>query len=212
MSRVHDIGRAYLLWLRHHEDLPEWEDFLASSLATVNGETVGDDELHDTVRWLDGHGLIDGIHIDQLDVPARVRLTPAGRICVIDYDGNVLHWSQPSMSHVDNSVHVTSHNAQVTAHSQHVMQTQTVDLVDVEKLRVAAGAALEASVLFAVSDDQRSAIEQTAREIIAEADSATPDHKRLQVLGGKLKEWLPPAASATNVITMIVNGIQHALH
>jgi hypothetical protein len=92
MTRRNAVARAVLFWLYDEDhNYPLVEDFLGLPAAQVGDERVGNDELVRTVRWLDDRGLIDGLRIDQVPYPVKLRLTPSGRIVVMERDG----WVQP---------------------------------------------------------------------------------------------------------------------
>lgn len=92
MIRRNAVARAVLFWLYDEDDnYPLVEDFLTLPAAQVGDERVGNDELVRTVRWLDDRGLIDGLRIDEVPYPVKLRLTPSGRIVVMERDG----WVQP---------------------------------------------------------------------------------------------------------------------
>lgn len=91
-TRRNAVARAVLFWLYDEdENYPLVEDFLNLPAAQVGNERVGNDELVRTVRWLDDRRLIDGLRIDQVPYPVKLRLTAAGRNLVIEQDG----WVQP---------------------------------------------------------------------------------------------------------------------
>lgn len=81
-----------------------------------------------------------------------------------------------------------------------------------DKLRSAATAVLEALPALALTEDQRTAMEQAAQEIIVEADKPASDHGKLRALAEKIKTWLPLVTSGATLATMIVNDINRALH
>lgn len=91
-ARRNAVARAILFWLYDEdENYPLVEDFLDLPAAQVGDERVGNDELVRTVRWLDDRGLIDGLRIDQVPYPVKLRLTADGRNVVAEQDG----WVQP---------------------------------------------------------------------------------------------------------------------
>lgn len=92
MIRRNAVARAILYWLYDEDDnYPLVEDFLTLPTAQVGNERVGNDELVRTVRWLDDRGLIDGLRIDEVPYPVKLRLTSDGRLLVSEQDG----WVQP---------------------------------------------------------------------------------------------------------------------
>jgi hypothetical protein len=92
MARRNAVARAVLYWLYDEDDnYPLVEDFLTLPASQVGNEQVGNDELVRTVRWLDDRGLIDGLRIDQVPYPLKLRLTADGRNVVVEQDG----WVQP---------------------------------------------------------------------------------------------------------------------
>ncbi|MBW0108399.1 hypothetical protein I4I84_06565 [Pseudonocardia sp. KRD-182] len=91
-ARRNATARAVLLWLDIEGDnYPLVEDFLSLPAAHVSDDPVGNDELVRTVRWLDARGLVDGPRIDEVPYPAKLCLTDAGRIVLIEQDG----WVEP---------------------------------------------------------------------------------------------------------------------
>lgn len=92
-ARRNAVARAVLIWLDGEGDNhPLVEDFLTLPAACVGDEMVGNDELVRTVRWLDARGLIDGLRIDEVPYPVKLRLTDAGRVVVMEQDG----WVEPA--------------------------------------------------------------------------------------------------------------------
>lgn len=105
MQRRNTVARAVLLWLYDEdENYPLVEDFLELPAAGMSGEIVSNDELVRIVRWLDDKGLIDGLRIDQVPYPVKLRLTPAGRIVVAEQDG----WVQPEATAATSPVRVVA--------------------------------------------------------------------------------------------------------
>jgi hypothetical protein len=214
VTRNDQIGQSYLRWLRIRTDYPGWDMFLTDPTAVVGGQVVTPAELHDVLRWLDAHQLVDGDQAEEQDILVHVTLTAAGWICVMDFDGDVRQWSQRHTGTVtDNSVTVhAGHTAQVAAHAHNVTQHQETGLVDIDMLRAAATAVREILPLLGLPEQQRSDVERAADEIATEAESPLPDHGKLRRAAEVLKTWLPLAQSAATTANMIVADVHTALH
>jgi hypothetical protein len=200
VTRNNQIGQAYLRWLRTRTDYPVWDMFLTGPTAIVGGQSVTDAELRDVLPWLDAHQLIDGVRVDQMDIPVRLSLTPTGRICVMDFDGDVHQWSQRHTGTVtDNSVTVhAGHTAQIAAHAQNVTRHQQTGLVDIDKLRTAATAVREILPLLGLPEQQRSDVKRATEEIATEAENPTPDQGKLHRAAQVLKNLAAAGAIGYN--------------
>lgn len=213
-TRTDRVGQAALLWINRHERLSrlDYQDFLNDPASLVDEEQASEDEAITALAWLISRELVTGVEVYNSEIPVGLELTNDGRVCVIEYDGDVRAWAQAQLGggHVDQSVNVTGHNAQVAAYSQHVKQSQVVGEVDVDKLRSAATMTLETLPVYSLPAEQAVVVKQAAEQIVAETQSPTPDHGKLRQLADTVKTWLAVASTGATTAGAIIADIQAA--
>ncbi|BBF99671.1 MULTISPECIES: hypothetical protein [Pseudonocardia] len=124
---VQIVARAFLLWLYPVESQqPTPQKFLQAPRSLIANYQIDEKLMSEAVRLLVAKGLVDGPGAWGSDIPIRVRLTDAGRICVIDHDGNVTKqatWAEVERgggTTVDKSITTTGSGNTVVAHSDNV--------------------------------------------------------------------------------------------
>lgn len=145
---VHVVARAFLLWLYPVNNLkPMPQKFLDDPGSVIAGHQVTNDEMFDAVRVLVAKEFVDGPATWGSDIPLRISLTAAGRICVVDHDGNISRrrtWDEMEWvdTAVDKSITTTGNDNIVVAHSDNVSISpdprDRPDLV-VERAKVGSG-------------------------------------------------------------------------
>jgi hypothetical protein len=125
---VNAIGQVFLRWLYDNDRLqPMPQKFLDEPRSVIEGYTVDEAEMAEAVRLLVAKGLVKGpTSWQSRGIPLRIRLTDAGRICVVDHDGNLgqqATWTdreQDGGTTVDETITTTGNGNTVVGHSKNV--------------------------------------------------------------------------------------------
>ena len=122
------IARAFLLWLYdNNSQQPVPQKFLGDSRSEIAGYQVDEGEMIEAVQLLTAKAFVTGPTSWQSDgIPLRIRLTDAGRVCVVDHDGDVTPratWNDLERgggTTIDKSIATTGHGNTVVGHSENV--------------------------------------------------------------------------------------------
>lgn len=194
------VCRGFLRWLDAQDDElpPVPERFLDDPAAELAGQPIGLEELERAVRRLQDEDLLGGMKVEERVLPVRARLTPEGRACVQDVDGDVEVWRRERRGGADQRVIISGAHAQVAAYSSHVTQVQTLAAVEVDGLRVVARALLAGELTELPLDGaQRAELRADAEQVLAELGHAEPDQTRLAQLRDQLRSTLSTVAMST---------------
>ncbi|MGD9531789.1 MAG: hypothetical protein AB7I38_18935 [Dehalococcoidia bacterium] len=125
------VARAFLLWLYDNDSQrPMPRKFLDDPRSTIEGYQCDEAGMIEAVRLLAANGLVAGPTSWQSgDIPLRIWLTDAGRICVVDHDGSIgrqATWRDVERGDgatIDKSITTTGHGNTVVSHSDNVNLT-----------------------------------------------------------------------------------------
>jgi hypothetical protein len=125
---IHAVAQAFLLWLYGVDHLqPPPQKFLADQRSTFGSHQIDEAEMAEAVRLLMAKDLVAGTPSWQSGgIPLRIRLSDAGRLCVVERDGNVspqATWDDIERGGgitVDKSITTTGNGNTVVGHSENV--------------------------------------------------------------------------------------------
>lgn len=217
LDRISAVGRAYLGWLRSAAEKsqrtppPLWNDFLDDSESVVLGEQVTEDGLRDVMVWLNAHGMIEGGGISEVGFPARVLLTSAGQICLMDYDGDVRAYARSRLGGIFDSVLNYGDHTQIANGSPGASQQMTAETVDVDALKAAVGAISEAVPALELAPDDLSAVERVMAAITTEVDGPALDRGVINAHVGRLEATLEKTPKV-GLAALLAAALRSAVH
>lgn len=212
-NSTNDVGRAFLRWLEvHAEEHPNPGDFLDEQ-PTIDGQPITQAELTKAVLRAEDHEMIKGGHGNESDMPFRVRLLPAGQLCLDDFDGDMRKWAEAQRGSAivtnDYSVSVNARDhVQVVAHAQDVMQNMTVGSVNGEQLRDVGTAAQEIADILPrpIQED----VAQAGRDLVVAADD--PENiEQVKTAGERLLSVLTASSASLTIVRFVLDALGIAL-
>lgn len=187
------IETAFLRWLCQQTEMhPLSGNFRTDPTGIVDGEQVTVAELSKALDALHARGLITD-ESGMMGRLARVEVTPEGKLCLIDYDGDVRSWQVATKQ--GNVTFQASGNVQAAVNSINVRQTMHAvesgtGPVDHARYARAASTLLAELDKLNLPHDQAAELRQAAEEIMAETAQPEPDEGKLRRWGGLIVKGL----------------------
>ncbi len=190
MSRTYAVVQTFLLWVsRQPHNQAQSPDFVANtSLSSVDGRPVDQEEIDSVVRLLVARGLLRGTRDLSGEITKLVMLTDEGWIYVTEHNGDLEQADARNHSshYVNQPVTVGGQGNQVVAFSTNVRQNQHTEISNVQTLREVAEEALGGLDEYEIDEEDAETVRRTARRALDETAASTPEPSRLKRLARSL--------------------------
>lgn len=212
-NNTYDVCQAFVCWLgkqRGYEEDPE--NYLVDD-PEIDGVPIEQSELKKAIDLAEHRTLVTTFSGGfGADLPASVRLLPAGHECLEEFDGDVRRWNEAqrgsSTVSYDYSVRVSAGNhVQVVAHAQEAVQNMTVSTIDTAALREVGKAAQE--IVDVLPRPLRDDVSEAGKALVRAADVADVDQTKSAAR--KLLDLLTASSASLTVVRFVIDALTQGL-